>query len=153
MKALRSALALLAAIIIFAAFLPGARADGWNQSTRVTFNNPVQVPGNKVLAPGTYWLVMPQAGTTIDRNDVLVYNAQRNHLIAMLPCVPAYRAQRTGKSIFTFAEQRNYAPDALMKWFYPGRKIGHEFLYSPRTQRRLNQDVAINVRGNRVQVG
>ncbi len=153
MKVLKSFLALLAAIIMCAAFVPGARADAWNQSTRVTFNNPIQVPGGRVLPPGTYWLVLPQVGATIDRNDVLVYNAQRNHLVATLPCIPAYRTQRTGKTVFTFAEQRNYSPDALMKWFYPGRKIGHEFLYSTKTQQRLNQDAAIRVKGNRVQVG
>ena len=64
MKVFKTALTLLAAILVLAMFVARARASGWDELTRVTFNNPVQVPGNRVLEPGTYWLMLPRVGAS-----------------------------------------------------------------------------------------
>ena len=39
--------------------LPAARADQSNQATKVTFSQPVQIPG-RVLPAGTYWFELPE---------------------------------------------------------------------------------------------
>jgi hypothetical protein len=153
MKIVKSVVTLLAALFMVAMFVPRARASAWDQLTRVTFNNPVQVPGNRVLGPGTYWLMLPRVGATVDFNDVLVYNANRTQVVAILPTVRATRSQQTAKTVFTFAEQRNYNPDALMKWFYPGLPFGQQFVYSSHKQHQLNRETAVNSYGHVVSVG
>jgi hypothetical protein len=41
------------------AFVSHARADARDRASQLTFNEPVELPGNHVLPPGTYWLVAP----------------------------------------------------------------------------------------------
>ncbi len=148
MKILKTAATLMAVVALFFMAVPSARASEANQLTKIMINKPIQVPGNRVLGPGTYWLSVPQIGATHDQDLVLVYNKSRSHLVAMLPCTPAYRENLSGKTQVTLAEQPQYAPDALMRWFYPGMHYGHAFLYSSHTQKQLNEDATINAHAN-----
>lgn len=67
---------------MFAASLAGlfailggpARANDWNQSTEVTFNNSVQIPGDRVLQPGTYWLKVMDHDAVPMTDVVVIYN-------------------------------------------------------------------------------
>jgi len=43
------------------AFVPHARADERDQAPQLTFNEPVELPGNHVLPAGTYWFVAPDS--------------------------------------------------------------------------------------------
>jgi hypothetical protein len=47
--------------------------------------------------------------------------------------VSAERRERADEPILTFAERAEDVPPAVQYWFYPGRTIGHEFVY-PRAQ-------------------
>jgi hypothetical protein len=46
----------IVATFLFAGFflLPAAKADNWNELTKLTFSEPIQLP-NRVLPAGTYW--------------------------------------------------------------------------------------------------
>jgi hypothetical protein len=46
-------------LLAFLVVLPAARADQSNQDTKVTFSQPVQIPG-RVLPAGTYWFELPE---------------------------------------------------------------------------------------------
>ncbi len=53
-----TSLATIALLLPFLIVLPAARADESDQATKVTFDQPVQVPG-RVLPAGTYGFVLP----------------------------------------------------------------------------------------------
>jgi hypothetical protein len=119
-------------MLLFALFLPAARADQWNQATKVTFSAPVEVPG-VVLPAGTYWFsLMPDDP---DRNIVQVWNSNRTQVEATLLTVPDERLKPTGNTVLKFSERPSYSPEALHAWFYPGDNYGHEFVY-PETEAR-----------------
>jgi hypothetical protein len=108
------------------ALAPGARADEWNKLTRITVNEPIQVP-NKVLPAGTY--VIKLLDSPSDRHIVQIYNADQSQLQTTLLAIPNYRLQPTGKTVFTFWETPPGQPKALRAWFYPGDNFGQEFAY------------------------
>lgn len=130
-------LALLAGLAIASMlfFEVAAHADEADQSTRITFNAPVQIPG-QVLPAGTYLLKL------VDPNDlstVRIFNADGTRVYATLQTIPVDRAQATGDTVVTLAEQPDGGPNALLKWFYPGRSTGHEFMYSNHEEQQLAQ--------------
>ena len=125
----------LGVLIAFAMFFElAAHADESNQQTTVTFSAPVQIPG-QVLPAGTY--VFQQADPDNDQNLVRIYSADRKVVYATLPTVPTQRKD-IGDTTITLAQPENGQPDMLVKWFYPGRATGHEFIYS----RQQAQEIA-----------
>jgi hypothetical protein len=41
--------------------------------------------------------------------------------------------------VVIMAQQGPGRPEALLKWFYPGNTIGHEFIYPKQEQQQLTQ--------------
>jgi LPXTG-motif cell wall-anchored protein len=103
-----------------------ASADQWNKKTTITFSQPVEIPG-MVLQPGTY--VFKLLNSSTNRNIVLVYNAEENHLYKMILAIPNYRLNRTEEPVLRFNEGIRGAPDALHAWFYSADQWGQEFVY------------------------
>ena len=125
-------------IIAFAAFFElTAHADELDQTTILTFSQPVQIPG-QVLPAGTY--VLKLASSASNRDLVQIFNSDGTHLYGMYETIPTERRNSTDHTSITLAEQRDGNPEALLKWFYPGRLTGHEFLYSSRQEKELAQD-------------
>ena len=125
-------------IIAFSMFFElAARADESDQSTTITFSQPIQIPG-QVLAAGSYLFKL--ANIDSDRNLVRIYNADRTVLYATLQTIPTDRPEPTGDTAVTLAEQAAGQPEALLKWFYPGNETGNEFLYSKQKEKELAQD-------------
>jgi hypothetical protein len=106
--------------------LPTAKADISDQKTIITFNEPVEIPG-QVLPAGTY--VFRLADSEEDRGIVQVYNQDENHFYGTFLTIPDYRLQPAGKTIISFDERPAGDPEALKAWFYPGENYGHEFVY------------------------
>jgi len=136
----------LASLLALSA-VPAAHADQFDQATEISFTAPVRIPG-QVLPAGTYWLVLANRG----RNPavVQVFNADRSALIDTLQTISADRSQPTGKTVLAFAEpdtsaNPNAAIPALTKWFYPGRDVGNEFVYSNRTEREFQHEAQVTV--------
>jgi hypothetical protein len=122
----RLAVAIASVGLLGIALAPSARADEWNKLTRLTVNEPIQVP-NKVLPPGTY--VIKLLDSPSDRHIVQIFNADQSHLETTILAIPNYRIQPTGKTVFTFWETPPGQPKALRAWFYPGDNFGQEFAY------------------------
>jgi Protein of unknown function (DUF2911) len=116
--------------------LPVARADEADQATRITVSQPIQIPG-KVLPAGTYWFVLLDHGDNL--NVVEVLDSDRSKVIAIVPTLTAERGEPIGKTVLTLAERPSDEPEALLTWFYPGRTVGHEFVYPKREQKQLAQ--------------
>ena len=142
MKVCRTALLLCFFALAFATYAPSAYANTWNQSTELTFNSPVQIPG-AVLPAGTYWFVL--ADMPSDRSVVEIFNHNHTCLLATDMTVPTYRDQRTSKTEIRFAERPHGSPVAILQWFYPGRLQGHEFLYRHKEERELVRDAKLDV--------
>src|SRR6202162_6547866 len=125
-------------IIAFGLFFElAAHADESDQSTTITFSQPIQIPG-QVLPAGTH--VFKLADSNSNQNLVQVFNADRTLLYATLQTIATERQEPTGRTMIALAEQGAGRPDALMKWFYPGREIGNEFVYPGKKEKELAQD-------------
>jgi len=127
---------ILGLILALAVMLPVLHADEINQATKVTFSQPVEIPG-KTLPAGTYWL---DRGTAADAVIVRVFNADRSRLIATLLTISREKKDVAAHSTFILADQGAGKPQALVAWFYPGNSIGHEFLYAKPERQELARD-------------
>ncbi len=119
-------LALVSMGVMAAMLVPRARADAWNQKTIISFSAPVEIPG-QVLNPGTY--VFKLMDSMADRNVVQVFNKNETHCYGTFLAIPDYRLKPAGRTIITFEERAEGAPEAVKAWFYPGDNYGHEFVY------------------------
>jgi hypothetical protein len=128
------AVGLIIALSLF--FGLAAHADEADESTTITFSQPIQIPG-RVLPAGTY--VFKLAGTD-DLNAVQVFNADRTVLYASLQTIATDRPEPTDHTVVALAEQGAGQPDVLLKWFYPGRETGKELLYPQQKEKELAQD-------------
>jgi hypothetical protein len=124
-------------LLAFGVLSPLAHADEWNQGTKVTFSQSVQVPG-RILPSGTYWFELAESGT--NRNIVQIYGADRITLYATILTGSSERLETTDETAFTLADRPSDEPPAVLEWFYPGDLIGHAFLYSRRESKELAQD-------------
>jgi hypothetical protein len=128
------AVGLIIALSLF--FGLAAHADEADESTTITFSQPIQIPG-RVLPAGTYVFKLP---STDELNVVQVYNADRTVLYANLQTIATDRPEPTDHTVVALAEQGAGQPDVLLKWFYPGRETGNEFLYPQQKEKELAQD-------------
>jgi hypothetical protein len=113
-----------------------AHADEDNELTRLTFSQPVQVPG-QILPVGTYEFVL--ANSQGNRDIVRIFNAAGTEL-ATIQTIPTERARETDGTSITLAQRPDGQPAALVTWFYPGMNTGHEFIYSKQVETELAQD-------------
>jgi hypothetical protein len=144
---IRSLLAMFFGVaLVLLAFGPTARADEWNQMTKLTFNQPVQIPGREVLPAGSYWFIL--ANSPSDRDIVQVYSGNWQHEYATLLTEPTIRQHATDRTVVEFAERPHRQPQAMLKWYYPGRLTGHQFLYSGRHEHEFSHDIKENVMAN-----
>src|SRR4029077_4484944 len=122
-------------IIAFSLFSElAAHADESDQATTLTFNQPIQIPG-QVLPAGTYLFKL--ANSDSGRDFVYIFNPDRTHIYATLQTIPTDRQDPTGQTVITLAEQGTGKPDVLLNWFYPGNLTGNEFLYSDQKEKEL----------------
>ncbi len=113
-----------------------AHADESDEATTITFSQPIQIPG-QVLPAGSYLFKLASSD---DLNVVQVFNADRTVLYATLQTIPTERPEPTDHIAVALAEQGAGQPDVLLKWFYPGRETGNEFLYPKQKEKELAQD-------------
>jgi hypothetical protein len=133
-------------IIAFSLFFGlAAHADESDEATKITFSEPIQIPG-QVLPAGTYLFKLASGD---DLNVVQIFNADRTVLYATLSTIATERPEPTDHTVVALAEQGAGQPDLLVKWFYPGRETGKEFLYSKQQEKELARDKQETVMANR----
>jgi len=123
----------LCAATLSTIFAAGIRADDYNKKAVVTFDEPVQVPG-QILAPGSYVFML--LNSPANRNVVEIWNANQDHLLASLetnsethwppPDRPAYTPDH---SKFQLEEQSN-GTMILRSFYFPGYWEAQQFVYS-----------------------
>ena len=116
-------IATLAASLMSTVLVPALKADENDKLTNITIDQSIDVQGT-VLPPGSY--VIKLLGSPVNRFNVLIYNADENHLIVTVLATSAYRL-RPGDTDFKFYEAAVGQTPSLRTWFYPGDNYGLEF--------------------------
>jgi hypothetical protein len=101
-----------------------------NERTYLTFSSTVELPG-VTLQPGTYLFKL--ADSQSNRHIVQVMSQDEKQIHATILAVPAERLEVTGENVVTFRENAEGTTPAVQYWYYPGDRIGHEFVY-PKAQ-------------------
>jgi hypothetical protein len=115
-------------ILFLGIAVDSSRADQWNKRSVLTFNQPVEIPGNKVLPAGSY--VFKLAGTDAYRHIIQIWNEDETRLITTILAIPNYRLKPSDETVIRFSERPGQSTQALRAWFYPGDNFGHEFVYT-----------------------
>jgi len=121
---------LCCAAALTALLAPNALADEWNKKTILTFSGPVQIPG-ATLPAGTY--VFKLADLAGNRHVVQVFDKEERKLYTTMMAIPNERMEPSDKPVVLFSERASGSPQAVKVWYYPGERIGNEFVY-PKSQ-------------------
>jgi len=127
MKTIRAFSIVFCILTVGLFLLPNARADEWNKKTKVTFSQPVEIPGGKILAAGTY--VFKLVDSQSNRNIVRIFNEDETTVITTILAIPNYRLHPTNETVLSFKERAAGTPQAMRAWFYPGQSFGQELVY------------------------
>ena len=138
-------LALLLALTIGAA----AQQPDTHDRTIMTFSNAVELPGMR-LEPGTYVFRIADSAS---RNVIQVLDEQGKEMLGQWLFIPAERQEVTGDTVVTFRETSAASTPAVQYWFYPGEKIGKEFLYPKDQALRIAQRTGATVQTEEGPVG
>jgi cobalamin biosynthesis Mg chelatase CobN len=123
------ATAVVGTVLVPLALSVAAQQPDTRDKTIMTFSNAVELPGMR-LEPGKY--VFRIADST-SRNVIQVLAEDETETLGQWLFVPAERQEVTGDTVVTFRETSATSTPAVQYWYYPGEKIGKEFIY-PRDQ-------------------
>jgi hypothetical protein len=125
-KLMRVLKALCCAAIVTIMAAPSVRADQWDKKTILTFSGPVQIPG-ATLPAGSY--VFKLADLNGNRHVVQVFDKAEKKIFATLLAIPNDRMEPANEPLVMFSERPAGSPQAVKVWYYPGERIGNEFVY------------------------
>lgn len=125
-----AAAAFLMAIPVFAQPL--------DRRTTFTFNTPVAIPG-VTLPAGSY--LFRVANPRVSQRVIQVVSADGKTPYAMFFSIPAERPEPAKEPEVRFMETAAGMPPAIRTWWYPGERIGYEFIYPKEQARKLAEGV------------
>jgi hypothetical protein len=120
--------ALVIALVAVFAGTTAAQTDTRDR-TFLTFSGPVEMPG-VTLPTGTYVFKLAD---TPSRNVVEVWDRDEKKMIGHWLFVQAERPEVSQETVVMFKETAAGATPAVHYWYYPGERIGKEFVY-PKSQ-------------------
>jgi len=126
-----------AVLVLMAVFslTAAAQQPDTRDRTIMTFSNAVELPGMR-LEGGTY--VFRLADTT-GRNVIQVLSSDEMNVLGQWMFIPAERQEVSGDTVVTFRETAANTTPAVQFWYYPGEKIGKEFIYPKDQAMRIAQ--------------
>jgi hypothetical protein len=130
-------LALLVALTLNVA----AQQPDTRDRTIMTFSSAVELPGTR-LEPGTYVF---RLADTASRNVIQVLDESEKEMLGQWLFVSAERPEVTGDTVVTFRETSAASTPAVQYWYYPGEKIGKEFIYPKDQAMRIAQRTGATV--------
>jgi len=110
-----------------------------DRKTLVTFSDAVEIPGGKILQPGTYFFKLLNADE--GRWVVQIFDQDQKHIYATVMTVQDYRNHPTDRVVMTFAERAAGEPPAVKEWFFPGEQFGREFVYGKKRALEIAKQV------------
>jgi hypothetical protein len=139
------ALACVAGALATVPLTAAAQTGPRNQDTYFTFSQPVELP-NTTLPAGRYFFQLMDRDS--NRHIVKVMNEDRTELHTTLLAIPFYTNDRpSDEPQVRFMEtpaggngsSAAAGTNAIKVWFYPGRTVGHEFIYPRQQAMRIAQ--------------
>lgn len=133
------------ALVLTALALAGgvaAQETNTQERTFLTFSNAVEMPG-VTLQAGTYVFKLAD---TASRNVVQVFDRDEKNIIGQWLFVQAERPEVTGENVVMFRETREGSTPAVQFWYFPGEKIGKEFIYPKDQAQRIASRTGASVR-------
>src|SRR5688572_1621895 len=103
-------LTLIAAASALTLTVPIASADTFNKKTKLTFSQPIRVPG-ATLSAGTY--IFKLVDSQSSRNIIQIMNLRENRLYTTVLAIPDYRLNPSSHTIMTFGEVGSGCPAAV----------------------------------------
>jgi len=119
------AIALLVAVLAVLSSRVAAQETNVQEVTYLTFSNTVEMPGT-TLPAGTY---MFRLADTPSRNVVQVLDRDGKDIKGQWLFVQSERPEVSGDTVIMFKENRAGSTPAVQYWYFPGEKIGKEFIY------------------------
>ena len=121
------AIAAFCFILIASVMAPVSNAQNGDKKTVVTFNEPIEIPGNVILPAGTYFfkLLNQDSGRWV----VQIFDEHQTKTFASLITIEDFRYHPTNQPVMNFTEREAGAPPAIKEWFFPGEKQGRAFVY------------------------
>lgn len=133
------------ALVLTALALAGgvaAQETNTQERTFLTFSAAVEMPG-VTLPAGTYVFKLAD---TPSRNVVQVFDREEKDIIGQWLFVQAERPEVTGENVVMFRETREGSTPAVQFWYFPGEKIGKEFIYPKDQAQRIAARTGVAVR-------
>jgi hypothetical protein len=109
-----------------------AYAQDTTQVMTIRFSAPVQIPGG-TLPAGTYQFKPEESADGIVR----VFDADETRLCATLRTIAAERSVTDEDLVVTVPAAESGKPNFLVEWFYPGRLVGRELVYSAEQEQQI----------------
>lgn len=123
----------LAAFAFFAVQV-GAQESNSSQRSFLTFSGPVELPG-VTLEPGTYEFRLGNIDTS--RNIVQVFTKENREPVGQWTFAPAERGRASDETMIMFRESAEGTTPAVQYWYFPGERIGKEFIYPKDQAQRI----------------
>jgi hypothetical protein len=136
------ATALVLAVLAVMAGQVTAQQTNTSERTFLTFSNAVEMPGVS-LKPGTYVFKLADTPT---RNVVQVWDQDEKNMIGHWTFVQAERTQVTDETVVMFRETAEGATPAVQFWYFPGERVGKEFIYPKDQAERIAARTGAKVR-------
>ena len=136
------ATALVLAVLAVMAGQVTAQQTNTSERTFLTFSNAVEMPGVS-LKPGTYVFKLAD---TPQRNVVQVWDQDEKNMIGHWTFVQAERPQVTDETVVMFRETAEGATPAVQFWYFPGERVGKEFIYPKDQAERIAARTGAKVR-------
>jgi len=121
---------------------PLTEGSEFDLRTVLSFNHPVTVP-NAVLEPNTDYVMSVGDAQVGMRNVVRIYKGDESQLVTQFIAINKEQLDPVDTTKITFMETAAGYPRPVESWFYPGRRIGLEFIY-PKDQMK---EIALHMRG------
>ena len=128
---IRKSFPIAAFLLLSVLMLPTARATEEDQAIKVTFSEAVQIPG-QVLPAGSYLFVLLNNHQTVS-----IWSSDHLKFYGLLRTINRERTELTDDPVFMLAKQGAMQPEAVVAWFYPDRKVGHQFVYPKQKENGL----------------
>jgi hypothetical protein len=138
------ATALVLAVLAVLAGRATAQTMNTQERSFLTFSTAVELPG-VMLEPGTYVFKLADSPS---RNVVQVWDKDEKRMIGHWTFVQAERPRVTEDTVVMFSETRDGAAPAVQYWYFPGEKIGKEFLYPKDQAERIAARTGARVRSD-----
>jgi hypothetical protein len=119
------ATAIVLAVLVGMSVRVAAQNTVPSERTIMTFSNTVEMPG-VTLPAGTYVFRLADTPT---RNVVQVLSGDEKDILGQWTFVQAERARVSEDTVVMFREAPEGTMPAVQYWYYPGERIGKEFIY------------------------